>query len=166
MNADSNNQKFRKMKETSIKYMIMVLLAGFTLTSCDKYLDIEPKQQINAETAIQSGEDVQLLLISAYEGIKGTRGTSEAGELYGGSFNFASEMIAGTDDVVWDGRYFDSNGSFVNESQPMGIKYSNDGEILEVYNPNGKVHLYKLEKPFDITSTPVYIGDRKQEDKK
>ncbi len=105
MNADSNNQKLSKMKETSIKYMIMVLLAGFTLTSCDKYLDIEPKQQINAETAIQSGEDVQLLLISAYEGIKGTRGTSEGGELYGGSFNFASEMIAGTDDVVWRGTY-------------------------------------------------------------
>ncbi len=65
------------------------------------------------------------------------------------------EKVYGTDDVVGDGRYFDSNGSFVNESQPMGIKYSNDGEILEVYNPNGKVHLYKLEKPFDITSTPV-----------
>ena len=105
MNADSNNQNQMKMKETSVKYMIMVLLAGFMLTSCDKYLDIEPKQQINAETAIQSGEDVQLLLISAYEGIKGTRGTAEGGELYGGSFNFASEMIAGTDDVVWRGTY-------------------------------------------------------------
>ena len=85
--------------------MIAVLLTGFILTSCDKYLDIEPRQQINAETAISTTDDVQLLLISAYEGIKGTRGTGEGGELLGGSFNFASELIAGTDDVIWRGTY-------------------------------------------------------------
>jgi len=85
--------------------MIMVLLAGFVLTACDKYLDIEPKQQINAESAINSTDDVQLLLISAYEGIKGTRGTNEGGELLGGSFNFASELIAGTNHVIWRGTY-------------------------------------------------------------
>lgn len=85
--------------------MIAVLLTGFILTSCDKYLDIEPRQQINAETAISTTKDVQLLLISAYEGIKGTRGTGEGGELLGGSFNFASELIAGTDDVVWRGTF-------------------------------------------------------------
>jgi len=85
--------------------MIAVLLTGFILTSCDKYLDIEPKQQVNAESAINSADDVQLLLISAYEGIKGTRGTNEGGELLGGSFNFASELIAGTDHVIWAGTY-------------------------------------------------------------
>ena len=70
--------------------------------------------------------------------------------------------VYGTDDVVWDGRYFDSNGDFVNENQPMGVKYSNGGWILEVYNPDGKVHLYKLEKPFDIISNPTYIGDKNE----
>jgi hypothetical protein len=93
------------MKKISATYIMVVLLTGFMLTSCDKYLDIEPKQQINAETAINNAEDLQLVLISAYEGIKGTRGTSEGGELYGGSFNFASEMIAGTNDVIWRGTF-------------------------------------------------------------
>ncbi len=93
------------MKILSVKYITVVLLTGFMLTSCDKYLDIEPRQEINAETAINNADDLQLLLISAYEGIKGTRGTSEGGELYGGSFNFASEMIAGTNDVIWRGTF-------------------------------------------------------------
>jgi hypothetical protein len=93
------------MKKITVKYMTVVLLTGFMLASCDKYLDIEPRQEINAETAINNAEDLQQLLISAYEGIKGTRGTSEGGELYGGSFNFTSEMIAGTDDVIWRGTF-------------------------------------------------------------
>lgn len=85
--------------------MIAVLLAGFMLPSCDKYLDIDPKQQVNADGAIETADDVQLVLVSAYEGIKGTRGTSEGGELYGGAFNFASELIAGSDHVIWRGTF-------------------------------------------------------------
>ncbi|MCK4962657.1 MAG: RagB/SusD family nutrient uptake outer membrane protein, partial [Anaerolineales bacterium] len=88
-----------------MKYMIAVLLTGFIATSCDKYLDIEPRQEINAETAINSGDDVQLLLISAYEGIKGTFGSNEGGELWGGGFNYASELLATTGDVAWVGSF-------------------------------------------------------------
>jgi tetratricopeptide (TPR) repeat protein len=105
MNPASKTQNQRKMKKHTVIYTIGLLLAGFTITSCDKYLDIEPRQQINAETAINNAEDVQLLLISAYEGIKGTYGTNEGGELLGGSFNFASELIAGTEDVIWRGTF-------------------------------------------------------------
>mgnify|MGYP001813989941 CR=1 FL=1 len=93
------------MKKNIVKYMIAVLLTGFMYTSCDKYLEIEPRQQISAETAINSGEDVQLLLISAYEGIKGTFGNNESGELWGGGFNFASELLATTGDVSWVGSF-------------------------------------------------------------
>ena len=85
--------------------MIAVLLTGFMFTSCDKYLDIEPRQEISAETAITTGEDVQLLLISAYEGIKGTFGTNEGGELWGGGFNYASELLATTGDAAWVGSF-------------------------------------------------------------
>ena len=42
------------MKKNIVKYMIAVLLTGFMVTSCDKYLDIEPRQEISAETAITS----------------------------------------------------------------------------------------------------------------
>jgi hypothetical protein len=94
------------MKKQRITYPVtLLLLAGFIITACDRYLDIEPRQQINAETAINNADDVQLLLISAYEGIKGTYGSNEGGELLGGSFNFASELIAGTDDVIWRGTF-------------------------------------------------------------
>ena len=93
------------MKKQTIVYPVVLLLAGVLITACDKYLDIEPRQEINAETAINNADDVQLLLISAYTGIKGTYGSNEGGELLGGSFNFASELIAGTDDVIWRGTF-------------------------------------------------------------
>jgi tetratricopeptide (TPR) repeat protein len=105
MNAASKIQNLKNMKKIYVKYMIAVLLTGFMLTSCDKYLDIEPRQEISAETAITSGDDVQLLLISAYEGIKGTYGNNEGGELWGGGFNYASELLATTGDVSWVGSF-------------------------------------------------------------
>lgn len=105
MNSASKTQNQKKMKKIYLKYMIAVLLTGFIVTSCDKYLDIEPRQEVSAETAITSGDDVQLLLISAYEGIKGTFGTNESGELWGGGFNFASELLATTGDVSWVGSF-------------------------------------------------------------
>jgi tetratricopeptide (TPR) repeat protein len=105
MNSASKIQNQMNMKKIYMKYMIAVLLTGFMVTSCDKYLDIQPRQEISAETAIKSGEDVQLLLISAYEGIKGTYGNNEGGELWGGGFNFASELLASTGDVTWVGSF-------------------------------------------------------------
>jgi tetratricopeptide (TPR) repeat protein len=105
MNSASKTQNQKTMKNTYVKYMIAVLLTGFMFTSCDKYLDIKPRQEISAETAITSGDDVQLLLISAYEGIKGTFGNNEGGELWGGGFNYASELLATTGDVSWVGSF-------------------------------------------------------------
>ena len=105
MNVASKTQKQKNMKKINVKFLIAVLLTGFMVTSCDSYLDIEPRQEVSAESAITTGEDVQLLLISAYEGIKGTFGSNESGELYGGGFNFASELIASTGDVTWVGSF-------------------------------------------------------------
>jgi hypothetical protein len=65
MNAVGKTQNQKNMKRIYVNYMIAVLLTGFMLTSCDSYLDIEPRQQISAESSITTGEDVQLLLISA-----------------------------------------------------------------------------------------------------
>ncbi len=94
-----------KMKNITIKSLLAVMLIAFTAVSCDSLLDIEPKQRINAETAIETGDDVQLLLISAYEGIKGTLGNNEGGELWGGNFNYFSELLATSGDVAWVGSF-------------------------------------------------------------
>jgi hypothetical protein len=94
-----------KMKNIYVKSLVAVLLIACTAISCDSFLDIEPKQQINAETAIESGEDLSLLLVSAYEGIKGTLGDNEGGELWGGSFNYFSELLATSGDVAWVGSF-------------------------------------------------------------
>ena len=61
MNSNSNIQNQKEMKKIYVKSMIVVLLTGFMLTSCDKYLDIEPKQEIISETAINTWDDVQIL---------------------------------------------------------------------------------------------------------
>lgn len=93
------------MKTRYIKSLLAIIVVAILAVSCDSYLDIEPRQQINAETAIETGDDVQLLLISAYEGIKGTFGTNEGGELWGGAFNYFSELLATSGDVAWVGSF-------------------------------------------------------------
>jgi starch-binding outer membrane protein, SusD/RagB family len=94
-----------KMRKRYFKSFAAIFIIACMAISCDSLLDIDPKQNINAETAITSGDDVQLLLISAYEGIKGTFGTNEGGELWGGDFNFISELLATSGDVVWVGSF-------------------------------------------------------------
>lgn len=93
------------MKNITIKSLLAVFLIAFTAVSCDSLLDIEPRQQINVETAIKTVDDVQLLLISAYEGIKGTLGSNEGGELWGGNFNYFSELLATSGDIAWVGSF-------------------------------------------------------------
>lgn len=93
------------MKKKILFKSVIILVIIFTGQSCGKYLDINPAQQINADDAFKTATDVQLALISVYEGIKGTEGGNEGGELFGGSFNFFSELIAADGDVVWNGTF-------------------------------------------------------------
>lgn len=88
-----------------LSYKILTLLLVFIgFTACDKQLDVEPKSFISSDVALNDGNDVALLMVSAYEGIKGTIGANEGGEMYGGDFNFWSELLA-AEEAQWIGSF-------------------------------------------------------------
>ncbi|MEN7550892.1 RagB/SusD family nutrient uptake outer membrane protein [Rapidithrix thailandica] len=100
------------------KVHIMSLVVAGTmllLTACDSQLDIKPRQLIKTEEVLVDEGNLQLVLISAYTGLKGTFGTNEAGELYGGDFNFFSELLASTGEVTWVGS-FDQQKELINKA--------------------------------------------------
>lgn len=71
------------------KYIYIVSLAALVagLASCGKKLDIEPKQNVDANTAITTAEDVEQTIIGAY-------GVMDAGALYGCKLVMFPELYA------------------------------------------------------------------------
>lgn len=86
------------------KYIALLFLIT-TLISCDSKLDIEPRQTIKTDLVLVDEQNLEAVLFGAYAGLKGTFGTNEGGELYGGDFNLMSEMLAATDNAVWAGSF-------------------------------------------------------------
>lgn len=76
------------MKNT---YLIIIFLAGMLFTSCESLLEINPEDEgvVLKEDAIQTKQDLQELLNSAYDVVNG---------VYGGRFQRTSELLA--DNVV------------------------------------------------------------------
>lgn len=76
------------MKNT---YLIIIFLAGMLFTACESLLEINPEDEgvVLKEDAIQTKQDLQELLNSAYDVVNG---------VYGGRFQRTSELLA--DNVV------------------------------------------------------------------
>ncbi|MEM9326411.1 MAG: RagB/SusD family nutrient uptake outer membrane protein [Bacteroidota bacterium] len=73
--------------------------------SCDDQLDVSPRQFVATDEVLVNEENLTSVLFGAYAGLKGTFGTNEAGELYGGDFNLLSEMLSADGNVVWGGSF-------------------------------------------------------------
>ncbi len=89
------------------KYFKSIYILGFVivLIACDGKLDIEPRQRIKSDLVLVNEQNLEAVLFGAYAGLKGTFGTNEGGELFGGDFNLMSEMLATTDNAVWAGSF-------------------------------------------------------------
>ncbi len=72
-------------------------IAAFT-TSCDKKLDLQPRQQIDAATAIENEQDLQSTLTGAYALIG-------QGALYGTNFIMLPELQASESYCLWRGTF-------------------------------------------------------------
>jgi len=72
------------------------LLLGFV--SCDKFLDIEPQQEVDDFTVYTNHENVVNALNGAYSLIAGP-------ELYAGSSVFHSDVVANSGDLSWLGTF-------------------------------------------------------------
>jgi len=69
-----------------------------SMLACTEKLDIQPKQSIDAETALTSPQNIQATLVGAYLEARHTG-------IFGSSFNEYSELYAATNDMQFIGTY-------------------------------------------------------------
>lgn len=86
------------MKLKNISKFIYCTSIAFCIVSCDKRLDVVPKQNIDAATAIQTPADVEGAIVGAYSIMGG-------GALYGTNLLMVPELQAQEDYVSWRGTF-------------------------------------------------------------
>lgn len=85
------------MKTT--KYIsILILLLTLPFVACNDKLNIEPEQNLSPEAATESASNVMKILNNIYA-------VARDNNSYGGIIQSASELIANTGDISWNGTY-------------------------------------------------------------
>jgi tetratricopeptide (TPR) repeat protein len=109
-----------KMKQINYIYISAFALA-ISLCSCNKVLDIKPKEQIDQANAIVTSSDVQSTLVGAYNRM------AQSG-VYGGRILVEQDLMAATDTVLT------FNGTFQGLSQMANQSIINDNSfVLDVW---------------------------------
>lgn len=133
------------------KTLIIVLLATLS-TSCDKKLDFEPKQSIDATTALQTSADVRSAIIGAYSIMGG-------GALYGTNLNMLPELLGSDNYVRWAGT-FQSYRQVANRAM-----LKNNADVtrtwVQAYSAINNVNnvLANLDKVSDATDKSTFEGE-------
>jgi hypothetical protein len=93
------NQKIIQMKilNKKIVYSFLLMLGVIGFDSCKK-LDLQPRQSIEATTALSTADDVDAGVVGCYSIIGGAN-------LYGESLNFAAELLASSGNCSWVGTF-------------------------------------------------------------
>jgi starch-binding outer membrane protein, SusD/RagB family len=81
-----------------------VALIGLS-TGCDKYLDLEPSQNISENIALTSDKNVKSVLTGAYSQFASTY-------TYGGNLLMNAELLGGDGEIQWVGTYIDPRQVF------------------------------------------------------
>jgi len=112
-----------------IKLSIGILFLTLTL-SCEKELDLEPQQSIGIEAATATPENINAILLAAYD-IGRNTSPDNAAPLYNGNYsgelNIASELLGNTDQVSWNGTFSNLRDLF------NKALVNNNGTALNVY---------------------------------
>ncbi|GAB3893881.1 RagB/SusD family nutrient uptake outer membrane protein [Larkinella knui] len=90
------------MKKTIISFSLALAIG---LTACDSKLDLEPRQSVDAATALSSAQDIESALIGAYGIFSGTGGGLADGELYGTNLLLLPDLLAPDNYVAWRGTF-------------------------------------------------------------
>jgi hypothetical protein len=85
------------MKTKYINKIVVALLL-FSLFSCESELNFEPRQSIDATTALETAQDIESAIVGAYA-IMG------AGSLYGTNLNVVPELLAADGFFSWFGTF-------------------------------------------------------------
>ncbi len=83
----------KKIKSMTILFLLMVLVS-----SCEKYLDLKPQQNLDENLALNSSANVKTVLVSAYAAMRGHKVTNAC-------ILRNSELAGGTGEISWRGTY-------------------------------------------------------------
>ncbi|HYJ38170.1 MAG TPA: RagB/SusD family nutrient uptake outer membrane protein, partial [Chitinophagaceae bacterium] len=86
------------MKFSYINKIILVGIIATSVGSCDKKLEVEPQQSIDASTALTTAQDVEAALVGAYSILAG-------GQLYGTNFLMLADLQASEGQSTWRGTF-------------------------------------------------------------
>ncbi|HEX6983702.1 MAG TPA: RagB/SusD family nutrient uptake outer membrane protein [Balneolaceae bacterium] len=91
MNTRTNIME--KLKLLSIVLIVIPIFGG-----CDSLLSTEPKQSISSEIALTNSDNVELVLVGAYDALSDE-------DAYGGYTMLLPDLLANSGDLAWDGTY-------------------------------------------------------------
>lgn len=80
------------------KLLNILVLLSLVFIGCDDNLDIKPEQSIKTEDAVSNADNVSKILNNTY-------GTARDNDSYGGGITLASELIANSGELDWNGTY-------------------------------------------------------------
>lgn len=149
--------------EKYIKYLIF-LVVSIGSVSCEKELDLSPQQSIGTDLATATPENVNAILLAAYD-IGRNMSLDNAAPIYSGNYsgqiNICADLLGNTDQVSW-------NGSFENLRDIFNKAMVNDNSAaLDIYADSYSIvgHLNtvldNLDKFEDITEKDRVEGEAK-----
>lgn len=80
------------------KYILFLSALAFFIASCDKKLNLLPRQSLAEEVALNSDVNVKKVLNGAYDALS-------SGDLYGGNVLLYSELLGSDGEIRWEGTY-------------------------------------------------------------
>jgi len=86
-----------KIINNKIVYGCLLMFAVITFNACKK-LDLQPRQSIDASTALSTAADIDAAAIGCYSIMGGAN-------LYGENLNFAAELLASSGNCAWVGTF-------------------------------------------------------------
>ncbi len=79
--------------------IILALVVGLVMSSCNDLLELEPQASISDEIALSSPENIQTALVGGYAALVGANA-------YGGSYIYLTEVFAAPDtELNWNGTF-------------------------------------------------------------
>jgi len=80
------------------KYILILFVSAIFFASCDKKLNLLPRQSVAEEIALTSDVNVKKVLNGAYDGLS-------SGSLYGGNLFLYSELLGANGEIRWEGTF-------------------------------------------------------------
>lgn len=114
------------------KNLIISLVALLlVLAGCNKYLDLNPSQNVKDEVALTSDENVKLVLQGAYYqfALPG---------IYGGNILRNAELLGGNGEIKWVGTYIDPrqifNKTMIATNSEAEVQWADSYEVINTVN--------------------------------